>query len=677
MNKFLFEIGVEELPSSEYKNIIVQLEENLKNSLKNKNIKYKNINIFIAPRRFGAIIDGLEEKQEDSKEERKGPPKNICYDKENKPTKALIGFLKGAGINEDEVVIRKIGNNDYVFAEIYKKGEDTIEVLKEIIPEIILKMNFKKSMKWSEGKFEFVRPVHWVCSLFNDKVVEFEIFNKKSSSKTYGHRFFGDEIELSNVNDYESELEKNYVIPDYDNRIEKIKKELKRIKEEYDLEIDEDQSLIEEIAQLTEYPTGVVGEFKEKYMKLPEEIIIVTVKHHQRSFVAKENNKMSNKFVSFQDGIGREKNIIKGYARVINARLDDAAFYYEDDLKVSLGERFENLDSITYQKGLGTYKDKVLRMEQLSQIIANKIKYENKNVKRAAKLSKIDVTSKVVYEFAELQGDMGRIILKEMKEEEDVYLASSLHYHPIEENDSIPKNLVANVVSLSDRIDDIAGYIGIGKVPTGSKDPFALRRKAFGIFRIIIDKEWELDLKELFKESINILKVNDELEKISDFMSSRFETILLKENMNSDIISTTLINWNRPLRAYLSAQALKEFVEKEEFKEFITAFQRVNNISKSHNSYEYSGRMFKEDAEKELFDKYLEVKGNFEEYIRIMDYKSAINELLFLKGSIDNYFDKVFVMDKDEAIRLNRLGFLKTLANLFYDIGDVTRLYQG
>lgn len=678
MNRVIFEIGVEELPSSEYKNIVDQLKEKLEKIFQDNSLKYENMKTFISPRRFGALIEGFAEKQPDITEERKGPPKNIAFDDEGNPTKAFQGFLKGAGLEEKDVKFKEINGAEYIFAEIFKPGKSTKNILENEIPKLLKEMNFKKSMKWGKGEYSFVRPVHWIMAKFNDEIMNIEVFGKKASNISYGHRFFGKEITVENIVDYFTKMKNNYVIVDLEERKKIIRNQLEDIKNNKKLDVEKDEDLVEEIAKLTEYPTAVVGEFKEKYMNLPQEIITVTVKHHQRSFVATENGKVSNKYVSFQDGYGREKNVVDGYSRVINARLDDAAFYYEDDLETDLDKRLKELSGVIYHKGLGTYFDKIERIRDLSSYIADKIGLKDlENVRRASLLSKIDLTSNVVYEFPEMQGIMGRIYLEKKGEPEEVYMAASEHYKPFDETDDIPKSIESNIVSLSDKIDDIVGYFGIGKIPSGSKDPFALRRKAFGVIKILIENEWDIDLKDILNESSKILKLEYDEEKMEDFISSRLNTILSKAEINAEVINAVLINWNRPIRAYLSGKALNVFINDENFKQFITAFQRVNNISKKHNSTEYSGRNFKEQAEKDLFEKYLDVKPKFEKSIKSMNYKQSINDLIELKASIDKYFDEVFVMDKHEDIRLNRLGFLKELANLFYEIGDVARLYQG
>nr|WP_240739266.1 glycine--tRNA ligase subunit beta [Marinitoga lauensis] len=538
-------------------------------------------------------------------------------------------------------------------------------------------MRFKKPMRWGNGDFEFIRPVHWILALLDYEIIDFELFGINSSRKSYGHRFLGKgEISISHPDNYFSELRENFVIADYNERKERIIKELEMVATNNELEIEKDEELINEITQLTEYPGAVVGKFNEEYLSLPEEVIKITIKHHQRSFVAKKNGKISNYYIAFQDGLSEEENVTNGYSRVINARLDDAKFYYEEDLNTLPDAYLSKLNEITYQAGLGTYLDKVNAIKEIANLISNILDYKNKNLLKAAELSKIDIPTHIVYEFPELQGVMGRIYLKHHNYSEDVYMVPEEHYKPVEEGDNLPTELNSLIVSLADKLFDIIGFFGIKKIPTGSKDPFALRRKAYGVLRIIIENNWDFDLNDLMKEIAKIINVEYLEEEIADFFKGRFETYLSKKNISTDVINTVIINWKKPLRALISAQALNKVVHSDDFTAFIKTFQRVQNISKKHDSLKYDGRLFKEEAEKELFDKYLCVKGKMEEKLDYLNYDDAIAELLKMKDSIDNYFDNVFVMDKDESIRMNRLGFLKNIANLFLEFGDITKLYS-
>jgi len=675
MNKALFEIGLEEIPSSEYEKIYSQLQSSFEEIFKKLQINYTYMNIFIAPRRFGIFFEGISDSSPDTIEEIKGPPKKLCFDSEKKPTKVLEGFIKKNGIDYEKLFSKSLKDVEYIFAKIEKKGEKTETILNRIIPEITLNIKFNKPMKWGFNK-EFVRPIHWVLGLYNDKILNFEIFGKTSSNITYGHRTFGKKETILNCDDYFKKMEENFVVCNIAKRKEKIINELENVKKEYNFDIDFDENLIVEIAKLTEFPTAVVGEFKEKYLSLPEELIVTTVKHHQRSFIAKKDGKITNKYISFQDGYGREENVKKGYSRVINARLDDAYFYFKDDIIIPVENRLKELEKIIYQKELGTYKEKIEKIQLFSEIIAAELGYNSfDTVKRAALLSKIDIPSKIVFEFPEIQGKMAKIYLKSQNEPSEIYTTAYDHYKPTDENDSISSCMTANIISIADKIDDIISFFSIGKIPTGSKDPFALRRKAFGIFRILIEKEMDInliDIIEKFKKNHNI---SFDYDSLNEFMKNRFESLLAKEKISTEIINSVSINWKKPLRAFISAKALSDHLNKDEFKQFVSAFQRVYNITKNHNGNEYNGRLFKKTEEKILFEKYLETKAEYEKFLSRIDYSSAINVLIQMKPEIDNFFDNIFVMDKDESIRLNRLNFLKVLSNMFLEIGDITNLY--
>lgn len=677
MNSILFELGIEELPTTEYNNIYNQIKDYVEAELMNRSIKHDNIEFILAPRRIGFFIHNIQERELDTNIEIKGPPKKIAYDDEGNPTKALLGFINKMKIEDNEIEIKSQNNVEYVFAVKQKKGQHIKDIISKIIKDLIKKLSFKKSMKWGNKQFEFVRPVHWMLLLFNDEIIPLKIFDIESSSYTYSHRLFNKKVKIDNVNFYYQNLQENLVIPVISNRRKKILNDLKQIELEKNIIIDKDKDLIEEISKLTEHPSSVLGTFDEKYLVLPEEIIKTTVKHHQKSFIVKQKENITNLFISFQDGYGREENIIKGYSRVINARLDDAYFYYKLDKTTSIEKRLKELERITYHKDLGTYKDKVDRLKHLTLELAKKLNFQNlEDFEKAALLSKIDIPSKIVYEFPELQGTFGKIYLSDKEIKEEICSSIEEHYYPKEENGELPNNFISTVISIADKIDDILGFFSTGNIPTGSKDPFALRRKATGILRIFIDKELDIDIWNLLENHINKNNFSIDTETIKEFMKSRFETILTKYQIQKEIINSVSLNWNNPIRALLAGKALNELINEDEFKKFIEGFQRVNNITKNHKENQYQGRLFKQQEEKDLFEKYLETKFEFDELIKRLNYKEALEILIKLKPSIDNYFDNVFVMDRDESLKLNKLSFLKNLADMFLKVGDISKIYQ-
>lgn len=664
MNEFLFELGVEELPTTEIDGLVSQLNEKVESLLKNEGITYEQIDIFVAPRRFGFVIKGLPEGTPDKAIEKKGPAANVAFDENNQPTKALLGFLKSNNSTLEEV---KIVDN-YVYITKIQKGLAIEEFLKNNVPQIITSLRFRKPMRWGDGKYEFVRIPHHVLAIINGKVIDMEIFGIKACNKTVGHRFVMDDyFEVVSVQDYFEKLKEYYVIPKLEERIEFIKKQL----EEFEFQgyvVDKDEDLIREVAILTEYPKLITGQFNDRFLSLPEELIRTTIKHHQRSFTVHKEGKITNLFVAFIDMPNDEfGNAKKGYERVINARLEDARYYYEKDVHVKLEQFNEKLKEIVFQKELGTLYDKVLRVEQLSGKIVQILDLDKLSDKilRTARLCKADIGSHVVYEFPELQGVMGRIYALKDGEDKDVAYGIQEHYT------AVPETIAGAVVGIADRIDTIVGNFVIGNIPSGSKDPYGLRSKVDDIFAILEKFEWDLDLKLLLEEACKLLG-KEIPENLIEFFETRFE--LYNSRVRYDIARATRHLWIKPLRGILSTKAIYKLVGKEEFGNLLTGFERVHNISKRHVSDHFDAAKFVEEAEKELFEKYITIKSNVLDALNHLNYETALEGLIQLRPYIDNYFDKVFVMCDDEDLRMNRLGFLKSLDKLFMEIGDLTQI---
>ncbi|ODN30260.1 glycine--tRNA ligase subunit beta [Fervidobacterium thailandense] len=661
-NEFLLEIGVEELPTTEVHGILAQLDELIDKYIVEEGLTFDEKVLILAPRRLGFYLRGLPERSADKVIEKKGPSVQIAYDVNGQPTKALLGFLKSAGASLEDV---KVVEN-YVYVQKKLEGLTAKELLRTVIPKMIEALRFRKPMKWGSGKYEFVRIPHHVLAIFNGEVVEFELFGLKSSNKTVGHRFVKDEyFEVSSVDDYLNKMREFYVIPVMNQRIEFIKSQLLEF-EKNGLTVDKDEELIEEVAILTEYPKLISGTFDTKFMELPEELIRTTIKHHQRAFTTHKDCKLTNTFVAFIDKPSDVKdNARKGYERVINARLEDARYYYEKDVKVPLETFNEKLKEIVFQKELGTLHDKVLRVEKLSEFIIEALGMHKLSDKilRTARLCKADIGSHVVYEFPELQGTMGRIYALKDGEPREVAFGIEEHYS------SDPDTVTGAVVGIADRIDTIVGNFLIGNIPTGSKDPYGLRSKVDDIFKIIEKFEWQIDVEQLLKEACKLL--GKELpQQLVEFFETRFE--LYNSNIRYDIARATKHLWKVPIRGILSAKAIASLVGTEDFEHLIVGFERVHNISKKHNSTHFDAAKFVQEEEKTLFEKYLDTKVKVFEALKHLNYKEALDKFIKLRPFIDAYFDKVFVMVDEEDIRLNRLGFLKNLDELFLQVGDLT-----
>lgn len=664
MSEYLFEIGVEELPTTEVKNILEQLNEKIKNLLKNENLNFGFIRVFFAPRRFGFYIQNLQEKQENKIIEKRGPAVKIAFDENKNPTKALLGFLTSNNSSLEDVLEK----DNYVYIKKEIEGKSSSKILQENLPNIIKNLNFRKPMKWGNGTYSFVRIPHWILSIFNGEVLDLEIFGIKASNKTYGHRFVKDEpIIVKDLDDYISKLKEFKVFTFEDERKEFVKMQIKDFENKNNLKVEHDEDLIDEVVTLTEYPEVLSGAFQSKYLSLPEELITVTIKHHQRSFTVFKDEKITNQFISFIDSPTGNRDVIKkGYERVINARLEDARYYFEKDLKVPLEEFNKKLEEMVFQKELGTLKDKVERIEKLSNLICEdlKIPYSDKvRILRTARLCKADIASNVVYEFPELQGVMGRIYALKDNEEESVAYGIEEHYN------DVPNIITGAVVALADRIDTVVGSFAIGNIPTGSKDPFGLRKKTDTLFEIIVHYKWNLNLEMIVNEAFKLIG-KDISEELIQFFESRYE--LFHSNVRYDIARAVKNYWKKPYVGKLIVDALNEIVDQEEFQNLLVGFERVHNISKKYEELDFDPTKFLENAEKELFNVYIDVKPKILKSIDELKFKEALELLISLRPFIDNYFDNVFVMTKQDDIRMNRLAFLKNLDNLFLLLGDLS-----
>jgi len=664
MAEYLFEIGVEELPTTEVKNILEQLNEKIQNLLKTENLNFDVVKVFFAPRRFGFYIQNLQERQENKIIEKRGPSVKIAFDENKNPTKALQGFLNSNKASLKDVVEK----DNYVYIKKEIEGKSSSKILQENLPKIIKELNFRKPMKWGNGAYSFVRIPHWILSIFNGEVLDLEIFGIKASNKTYGHRFVKDEpITVKNINDYILKLKEFQVFPFEDERKDCVKIQINEFEQKNNLNVEKDEELIDEVVTLTEFPGILSGTFQSKYLSLPEELITITIKHHQRSFTVFEKKKITNQFISFIDSPTGNKDVIrKGYERVINARLEDARYYFEKDLKIPLEDFNRKLEEMVFQKELGTLKDKVERIEKLSNLICEdlKISYSDKTrILRTAKLCKADIASNVVYEFPELQGVMGRIYALKDNEEESVAYGIEEHYN------DVPNIITGAVVALADRIDTVVGSFAIGNIPTGSKDPFGLRKKTDTLFEIIIHYKWNLNFEKMVKEASEL--IGKEIpEELIQFFENRYE--LFHSKVRYDIARAVKNYWRRPYAGKLIVDALNGIVDQEEFQHLLVGFERVHNISKKYDSFDFDPTKFLEKEEIDLFNVYINVKPKILKSIDELNFREALEHLISLRPYIDNYFDNVFVMTKQDDIRMNRLAFLKNLDNLFLLLGDLS-----
>lgn len=671
----LLEIGVEELPSTEIDFLIQQLIRRLPELLERERISAERFKVFYSARRFGVLIYGLVDRQESYIQEKRGPSCSIAF-KNEKPTKALEGFLRSNEASVEDIEVRREGDREYVFLTRNVEGLPASIILNKLYRELIESLEFRRPMRLPATNERFVRPVRWIVAMLNDEVLDLELFGKRAGKHSSGHRFLSGELEV-NPFSYFDDLRSAYVIADQDERRDKVEHSLKELESSLKARIPVEQDLLEDVVKLTEYPTAVPGSFDKKYLDLPSEVITVSLKTHQRTFPVYSSEGMSNTFVAFQDGReDRKGNIRLGYEEVINARLEDAHFYYFRDLSEPLENYVEKLKGILFQAGLGTLYDKTQRTREIAGRILEVLEAsteETRKVDRTALLCKADLATRMVQEFPELQGTMGKIYAEDCGEAREVALGIRDHYT---DNDSHSVCLSALVVSAADKIDTVAGNFAVGNRPSSSKDPYALKRKVDIILRILSDSGWDIDLRELFEITTGFLDnvSSTSMSDLSEFCENRFRFFLESRGYSYKVSKAVSAWWWNPYRGSEIAAAIVDAMEERVLEDIMVAFERVHNISKDHESVEYDGRLIREDAEKKLLNCFMTIKDRVTDALSRRLFDKALKDVSKLRKPVDDYFDNVFVMDNQIDIRLNRLGFLKAIDELFMQIADFSPL---
>lgn len=683
-NYLLFEIGVEELPARYVNSAMDQLKTNIVKSFNENRITFDEVNIYSTPRRLTVIVNNICEKQSDLEEEVKGPAKRIAVDAEGNYTKPLLGFMKSKGIKEEDLYFKQVGKEEYAFGKIKQDGQLTSEVLKSILPEAIKAMTFPKAMRWGGKNMRFIRPIRWMVCILNDSVLDIELEGIVSSNTTKGHRFLGEsEFEVNTLNEYLTKLEENFVILNQDERKELIKKQCDDVAKSLGGEIEFDEELLEEVTHLVEYPTAFYGEFDEDYAKLPKEVVITPMKQHQRYFPVLKDGKLLPNFIAVRNGDShRIDNVKKGNEKVLEARLADALFFYKEDTKKSLESYIEKLKTVVFQAKLGTVYDKSLRIEKLANDILEKLNETDikEDTLRAAKLCKADLVTGMVFEFTELQGVMGREYAKVSGENENVAEAIFEHYLPRFAGDILPATKSGIVLSIADKLDSIAGFFAIGIQPTGSQDPYALRRQALGIINILMDNNLDISLRELVSLTLDNYSFiefdkDEVLNQIMEFFKDRIKNLFRDLGIRYDVIDAILSsNIDDIADMYARAKDLNSWIDKGELVEMLTAFNRVATLAEKAETNEVNINLMREEAEFNLYQQFQEISSNVEHLLANKEYTKALDAFASLRPAIDNMFDSVMIMDKDEAIKNNRLAILKQIYDIMLNICDLSKI---
>ncbi|WP_298711664.1 glycine--tRNA ligase subunit beta [uncultured Veillonella sp.] len=677
----LFEIGAEEIPAGFMPNILGQLKQLAETKLNDAHLPFESIETYGTPRRLALIVKGLADASAEISERHKGPSVSIAYDADGNATKAAIGFARGKGLDVVDLVVE----DGYIYAETKTAGVPAKDIVSEMLPQLITGLNFPKSMHWGDLDAKFVRPVRWLVALLDEEVIPVEFATVKSGNVTRGHRFLGaDEITIKNAASYVDTLKENFVMVDQDARRELISKQLHDIAASKNASIVWDDDLLEEINYLVEWPTALCGGFEESYLALPDAAIITPMKDHQRYFpLVGQDGKLLPMFLTVRNGSDHSIEVVQaGNERVLRARLDDAKFFFNEDRKKPLIDRQDGLTKIVFQEGLGNLADKTERLLKLGRIFGEECGlHEDAAVvlERATELAKTDLTTGMVTEFTELQGVMGKEYALLDGESPEVAEAIFEQYLPRFAGDVLPQTEAGKVLSIIDKVDNIVATFSRGLIPTGSQDPYALRRQTIGILNILLGSDWNISLRPIFKASMELLNVaadkqEELLNQVEEFFTLRLKNIFLDREVPHHVIDLLLSNNElsvadaEGLVNALLANRIDENVE------LVQAYTRMYNLVKDVEYTGVNSDLLKEDAEKALFEAASKASEASLVAWEAGDYAAVVAVPATLVPTINQFFEDVMVMDKDEAIKANRLQLVRLAYSVMAIIGDISAL---
>lgn len=677
----LFEIGAEEIPAGFMPNILGQLKQLAETKLNDAHLPFESIATYGTPRRLALIVKGLDDTSAEISERHKGPSASIAYDADGNATKAAVGFARGKGLDVADLVVE----DGYIYAETKTAGVPAKDIVTDMLPQLITGLNFPKSMHWGNLDAKFVRPVRWLVALLDEEVIPVEFATVKSGNVTRGHRFLGaDEITIKNAASYVDTLKENFVMVDQDARRELISKQLHDIAASKNASIVWDDDLLEEINYLVEWPTALCGGFEESYLALPDAAIITPMKDHQRYFpLVDQDGKLLPMFLTVRNGSDHSIEVVQaGNERVLRARLDDAKFFFNEDRKKPLIDRQDGLTKIVFQEGLGNLADKTERLLKLGRVFGEECGFHEDAavvLERATELAKTDLTTGMVTEFTELQGVMGKEYALLDGESEEVAEAIFEQYLPRFAGDVLPQTEAGKVLSIIDKVDNIVATFSRGLIPTGSQDPYALRRQTIGILNILLGSEWNISLRPIFKASMELLNVPAEkqdelLDQVEEFFTLRLKNIFLDREVPYHVIDLLLSNNElsvadaEGLVNALLANRIDEDVE------LVQAYTRMYNLVKDVEYTGVNSDLLKEDAEIELFEAASKASEASSAAWEAGDYDAVVAVPATLVPAINKFFEDVMVMDKDEAIKANRLQLVRLAYSVMAIIGDISAL---
>lgn len=685
---FLLEIGTEEIPAKFAPGVINQLKEQAQKRLQELRLDFAELQVYTTPRRMVLLIQGLSEKQTDFTAEVKGPAVKAAYDAEGNPTKAAQGFARGQGVEVKDFYVQELNGVPYIYARKSEIGQPAGELLPKFCMELIHALHFPKPMRWADLEFRFARPIRWIVALFGSEVLPFEFVGLQTGKTSRGHRTLGGPVTIENPAEYMQKMRQVFVMVDPEERRQTVWNQIQALAEKAGGKVDEDEDLLDEVSHILEYPTALLGEVAEKYMHLPEPVITTPMKEHQRYFpVRGKDGKLLPFFITVRNGDDYALDKVKaGNEKVLKARLEDAAFYYREDQKTPFVELVQKLEKITYHEKLGSVRQRVERMRALSATIVEQLGLggeKKSHVDRTALLAKADLVTLMVYDFPELQGIMGADYARLSGEEAEVCTGILEHYQPRFAGDELPNSLTGRVVSIADKLDAIVGSFGIGIQPTGSQDPYALRRQAQGIVGILLEADWDISLEKLLSEAyenflrqgVKLQPLTEVLQPLQDFFQQRLRFVLQEQGLRYDTVDAVLVQGNdRITRTAKKAQVLAEKREIPEFVPYSQAYIRCLNLSKKADPQPLDTQVLIDPAEIALSEAIALRRERFDSLVTMGEYEKAYNVALELVPMIEALFEAVMIMVEDEKLKQARLALLSECVEILGCIGELSIL---
>ncbi|MBU1231808.1 MAG: glycine--tRNA ligase subunit beta [Proteobacteria bacterium] len=691
MSELLFEIGTEELPAGFQQPALAQLKLNFINRAKELDLGHGSVVTLGTPRRLALLVDDLADRQPDSREEVMGPSKQAGFDKEGNPTKAAMGFARSKGAEVSELQVVNTEKGAYLMLVQEHKGVATAELLPELLKDLMQGFSFAKSMHWGNNTYTFARPIQWIVALHNKAVIPFSYEGMSAGNTSRGHRFMANfELEIKGVADYRQRLQGAYVLADPEERRKSVLVEIKKAAADRldpaiaHVAVDED--LVNTVCNLVEQPFGVCGSFDERFLQLPDEALITSMREHQKYFpVVGTDEKLLPHFVAVNNTDVKDIALTRtGHERVLRARLEDAYFFFGADKKTRLDDRFNDLTGIIFQAKLGTMLEKTERIVKLARLLAEKFIPDAVDAAcRAARLCKTDLLTDMVGEFPSLQGNMGCAYALHDGESLAVAQAIREHYLPQRAGAELPSSALGAVVGLADRLDTLCGCFGIGQLPTGTTDPFGLRRIALAVLHILEHFDWTLSLYEVVHKSLSLYgdKVDgsgDTVKQVLAFIQGRFVNDQLAAGVDGEAVeAVTSVKFDDVNDSLRKIRSLIDIRGEEEFSVLAASFKRIRNIIKENIETAVDESLLKEKAEKKLAAVFNDVSGKVLPLLEQRDYSGALSSMLALKGPVDAFFDEVMVMDEDPAVRANRLNLLTAISTLFLMVGDISKMQRS